>query len=113
MEFHLIVHAGSCNFSNDFALNVVSFGVNNDSSSDADNRKNSFLVLGEGPTYDINGSFASPEKRFSIYFSKANKKFCLNRHDIGHYSYLFANNILNPYNCLIKNANFSLKTSNE
>ena len=70
-------------------------------------------MLGEGPTYDFNGSFASPEKRFSIYFSKANKKFCLNRHYIDHYSYLFANNILNPYNCLIKNANFSLKTSNE
>ena len=31
------------------ARNVVIFGVNNSSSSHADNRKNNILVLGEGP----------------------------------------------------------------
>ena len=36
------------------------------------------LVLGEGPTYAINGSSGSPEKKFNISFSKANTKFCLN-----------------------------------
>ena len=34
-----------------------------------DNRKNNFLILGEGPTYGINGSFGSPEKKFSINFT--------------------------------------------
>ena len=29
-----------------------------------------FLLLGEGPTYGIYGSFGSPEKKFSINFTK-------------------------------------------
>ena len=60
--------------------NVVIFGVNNCPSSYSDNRKNNFLILGKGPTYGINGSFESPEKKFSINFTKANKKFCFSLH---------------------------------
>ena len=41
---------------------------------------NNFLVLDEDPTYGINESFGSPEKRFSINFSKANAKCCLSFH---------------------------------
>ena len=37
--------------------------IDNSSSSHTDNRKNNIFVLGEGPTYDINGSFGSPEKK--------------------------------------------------
>ena len=40
--------AGEWNFDNDFARNVVIFGVDKISSSHTDNRKNNFLVLGEG-----------------------------------------------------------------
>ena len=47
--------AGSWNFNNDNARNVIIFGVDNISSFHADNRKNNFLVLGEGPTFGING----------------------------------------------------------
>ena len=72
--------AGSSNFVNEFAKNVVTFGVDNSSWSHADNHKKIFLVLGEGPTYGINGNFGSPE--FSINFSKANTKFCLSLHYI-------------------------------
>ena len=50
--------AGSSNFGNEITGNVVIFGVDNSSSSHADNRKNSFLVLGVGPTDGINGSFS-------------------------------------------------------
>ena len=46
-------------------------------------------MLGEGPTYGINGSFGSPEKKFSINFSKANSKFCLCLHYNAGNSYLF------------------------
>ena len=42
--------AGWWSFGNDFARNVVTFGVDNSLSSQADNRKNKFLVLGEAPT---------------------------------------------------------------
>ena len=47
------------------------------------------MLLGEGPTYCINGSFGSPEKKFSINFTKANTKFCLKLHYNAYNSYLF------------------------
>ena len=34
------------------------------------------LKLGQGPTYSINGSFGSPEKKIGINFTKANVKVC-------------------------------------
>ena len=40
--------AGSWNFGNDNARNVVIFGVDNSSSSHVDDCKNIFLVLGKG-----------------------------------------------------------------
>ena len=46
--------AGSWSFGNDFARNVIIFGVDNSQSSHADNHKNIFIVQGEGPTYGIN-----------------------------------------------------------
>ena len=67
--------------SDEFARNVIIFGVdNNSSSSHFDNRKNKFLILGEGPTYGINGSFGSPKKNFNINFTKANTRLCLSLH---------------------------------
>ena len=53
------------------------FGVDNSSSLNSYNHKKNFLLLGECPTYGINGSFGSPEKKFSINFTKANTKFYL------------------------------------
>ena len=32
--------------------------------------RRTFLLLGEGPTCGINGSFGSPEEKFSINFTK-------------------------------------------
>ena len=72
--------ANSWSFNKDTARNVIIFGVHNNSSSHADSHKSNFLVLGEGPAYGINGSFGSPEKKFSINFSKANTKFYLGLH---------------------------------
>ena len=62
--------------------------VDNSSSSHSDNRKYNFIILGEGDTFDFNGSFGAPEKRFSINFSKANSKFCLSLHYNADNSYL-------------------------
>ena len=47
----------------------IFFGVDNSSSSHADNRKNKILLLGEGPANDIN-SFGAAEQKFSINFSQ-------------------------------------------
>ena len=51
-------------FDNGIARNVIICGVDKTSWSYSDNRKNTFLVLGEGPTYVINWCFGSPEKEY-------------------------------------------------
>ena len=61
--------AGSWSFDNDFVRNGIIFGVDNSSSSHSDNRKNNLLILGQGPTYGINRSFGSLEKKLSINFT--------------------------------------------
>ena len=40
-----------------------------------DNRKNNFLVLGEGTTHGINGNFGTPKKKFSSDCSKVGQSF--------------------------------------
>ena len=67
-------------FDNDTARIVIIFGVDNSSPSHADNHKNNFLMLSLGLTFGINGIFSSPEKTFSINFTKANTKSCLSLH---------------------------------
>ena len=67
------------------------FGVDNSSSSHTYNLKNDFLILGEGDTFGINGSFGAPEKKIDINFSKAKAKFCLSFHYISDNRYLFVN----------------------
>ena len=52
----------SWSFNDDFTRNVIIFGVDNSSSSHSDNLKNDFLILGEGDTFGINGSFGAPQK---------------------------------------------------
>ena len=49
------------------------------------------MILGEDRTCGINGNFGSPEKRFSINFTKANSKFCLSLDYNYDSSYLFVN----------------------
>ena len=69
--------AGSWSFDNDFARNVIIFGVNNSSSSHSDNCTSNFSILLKGATYGINGNFGSPEKKFNISCIKLNTKLCL------------------------------------
>ena len=88
--------------------NVKIFGVDNSSSSHSDNRKNNFLILGEGPTYGINGSFGSAEKKFSINFSKTNTKFWLSLHHNTDNSYLF-NNLREIFKFKADNKNVSFQ----
>ena len=51
----IVASAGSQSFDNDFARNVIIFGVDNSSSSHADNCKKILLILDEGPTFGVNG----------------------------------------------------------
>ena len=59
---------------------VVSFAADNSSSFHADNCKDNFSVLDEGPTCDINGSFGAPDKKFSINFTEVKRKCCFSLH---------------------------------
>ena len=98
---------GSWIFDNEFARDVIIFGFDNSLSSNVDNRKNNFLILGESPTYGINGSFGAPEKKFDINFSKTNSKFCLILHYNADNSYLFVNGIeIFKFKAGNKNVNF-------
>ena len=83
--------AGSWIFNNDTTRNTINFGNDDNSSSHADNRKNNFLLLGEGITFGINGSCGSPEKKFSINFSKSNTNVCLSLDFNADNSCLFVN----------------------
>ena len=67
----------------------IIFGVDNSSSSHSEDGKNNFLVLGQGPTYGVNWSFASPEKNLNINSTKA--KLCLSLHYNADDIYLFVN----------------------
>ena len=49
------------------------------------------MLLGLSPTFAINGSFGSLEKKSSINFTKANKNFFLSLHYDADNSYLFVN----------------------
>ena len=100
--------AGLLNFVNDFAKNIVIFGVDYSSSSHANSRKNSFVVLREGPTDGINGSFSAPEKKFSIHFSKAGTKRCMRLHYSGENSYLLMKKKSLSLKLIIKTLTFQL-----
>ena len=69
---------GEWSFGNGFTRNAIILGVDNISSSHAENLKNN-LVFGEENTFGFNRSFCAPEKKFN--FSKANRKFCLSFYD--------------------------------
>ena len=45
--------AGSRSVNNDIVINAITFGIDNSSSSHADNHKNNFLVPGDGPTLEL------------------------------------------------------------
>ena len=83
--------AGFWSFDNDTARNVITFGVDNSSSSHSDNHKNDFLILVNGATCGINWTLGAPENKFDINFSKANTSFCLTLHYKRDNSYLFVN----------------------
>ena len=67
--------AGSWSFDNGIAKTVIIFCVENSSSSHANNRENNFLILGEGPTFGINGTCGLPEKKATLILLKQIQRF--------------------------------------
>ena len=66
---------GSWSFGNDFARNAVIFGVDDSQRSHTDNRKNNFLVLGEGPTDGINDGTDVAGKKVVLILVKQRQDF--------------------------------------
>ena len=60
------------------------------SSPHIDNKKKDILVLGKGPTQELESTFTT-EKMYSINFTLTKSKFCLSLHYNGANSYLFVN----------------------
>ena len=59
-------------------------------SAHIDNKKKDILVLGKGPTKDLEHTLTA-EKMYSINFTETKKNFCLSLHYNGANSYLFVN----------------------
>ena len=83
--------AGTWSFVNDFAKNVVIFGIDNSSSSHTDNRKNNFRVPGKGPPDDIDDIVGAGGNKYAINLTKAKTKFFLSLHCNDDSSYLLVN----------------------
>ena len=60
------------------------------SSTKIDNRKKDILILGKGPTQELEHTL-SAEKMYSLNFTENNKKFSLSLHYNGANSYLLVN----------------------
>ena len=73
-----------------FGQNVIVFGVDMRSSAHVDNKKKDILILGKGPTQDLEHALTA-EKMYSINFTVTKKELCLGLHYNGANSYLFVN----------------------
>ena len=73
-----------------FGQNVLIFGADMSSSVHIDNKKKDILLLGKGPTQELEHMLTA-EKMYSINFTVTKKKFCLNLHYNGANSYFFVN----------------------
>ena len=82
---------GEFRFGNGPGRNCIIFGADLSSSSHANNKKNSILVLGKDFVQGTNGTTIYAEKLYSINFTEKNKKLCLSLHYNGANSYLFVN----------------------
>ena len=60
------------------------------SSTHIDNKKKDILVLGRGPTQELESTLTA-EKMYSVNFTVTKKKFFLSLHYNGRNSYLFVN----------------------
>ena len=56
-----------------------------------DKKKKDILILGIGPTQGLDDTTLTAEVKFSINFSRSNKKVCLSLHYNGTKSFPFAN----------------------
>ena len=67
------------------------FGIDMCSSVHNNNRTKNILILGQSYTQGLTDTTLTAEAKYSINFSRSNRKFCLSLHYNGANSYLFVN----------------------
>ena len=70
-----IGNSGSWSFDNNTPRNVIIFGVDNSSSSQSDNLKNYFLILGECLTFEIMEALIYQRKKLALILVKQTQNF--------------------------------------
>ena len=69
----------SYSIGDEIGRNVIVFGVDMSSSPHIDNNKKDILILGKDPTQGLEHKL-TPEKSYSVNFTKENTKFGLSLH---------------------------------
>ena len=82
---------GKFSFGNRFGRNVIIFGADMSSSIHTHNKKKYILILGEGPTQELDNTTLTLEEKYSINFTENNRKSCLSLNYNGANCYLFVN----------------------
>ena len=68
---------------------IIIFGVDMSSSLHIDNKGKDILILGEGPTEGLDDTTLTAKAKYSINFSRSQRKFCLSLHYNGSNSFVF------------------------
>ena len=71
----------------DRSKNAIIFGVDMSSSVPIYNKKKDILILGKEPTQGLDDTRLTAEVKYSISFSRFNRKFCLSLHYNGSNSF--------------------------
>ena len=71
--------------------NVIILGADMSASADIDNKNKAILILGEGPTEELDNTTLTGEAKYPINFTQPNKRFVLSLHQNWRNSFLFVN----------------------
>ena len=71
--------------------NVIIFGADMSSSVHVNNKNKDILILGEGPTQQLDGKTSTAETKYPINFPELRKRFVLILHYSWRKSFLFVN----------------------
>ena len=74
-----------------YGKNVIIFGADMSSSVHVDNKEKDILILGEGPTQQLDDTTLTAEAKYPINFTQSGKRFVLSLHYNGSNSFLFLN----------------------
>ena len=71
--------------------NDIIFGADMSSSVHIDNKGKDILILGEGPTQELDDTTLTAEEKYPISLTQSRKRFVLSLHDNGNNSFLYVN----------------------